>query len=97
MFSCFGLPSSLTRYLAELHGQRDTEQASRFAQWVFLRYLALSFVGSVVVGVLFVRSSQYTAGTSALPVLMVLFPAYALQAINQADLAGRQRFDLWPG
>jgi len=94
VFSCFGLPTSLTRYLAELHGQRDEKQTSRFAQWVFLRYLVLSLIGSGVVGLLFFRSPQYAGAESVLPVLMLLFLAYGLQAINRADLAGRQRFDL---
>ena len=93
IFSCFGLPSSLTRYLAELHGQKKSEQATSFAQWVFLRYLLLALIGSVVVGVLFFHSSQYVEAESGLPVLMVLFLANGLQMINQADLSGRQEFD----
>ena len=91
---CFGLPSSLTRYLAELHGQQKLGEASRFAQWVFIRYLLLTLLGSVTVGILFFSSSQYSGAESALPALMLLFLVYGLQAINQADLAGRQRFDL---
>ncbi len=91
---CFGLPSSLTRYLAELHGQQKPGEASRFAQWVFIRYLLLTLLGAVTVGILFFSSSQYSGAESALPALMLLFLVYGLQAINQADLAGRQRFDL---
>ena len=91
---CFGLPSSLTRYLAELHGQQKPGEASRFAQWVFIRYLLLTLLGSVTVGILFFSSLQYSGAESALPALMLLFLVYGLQAINQADLAGRQRFDL---
>lgn len=94
LLTCFGLPSALTRYLAELHGQQKSADAAIFAQWVFLRYLALSLVGSAVVALMFFHSSQYAGAESVLPVLIVLFLAYGLQAINQADLAGRQRFDL---
>ncbi len=90
---CFGLPSSLTRYLAELHGQRKGAQASRFAQWVFVRYLILAILGSAVVGVFFVFSSQYVDSKSVLPLLMVLFLVRGLELINQADLTGRQQFD----
>lgn len=94
VFSCFGLPITLTRYLAELHGRGATEQATSFAQWIFIRYLFLAVLGSAVVGMLFIRSSQYTGSASILPVLLLLFLSNGLQAINQADLAGQQRFDL---
>lgn len=94
VFSCFGLPSSLTRYLAELHGQKDTENALRFGHWVFLRYLTLSLIGSVIVGILFFCSSHYVGAEAMLPVVMLLFLANGLQSINQADLAGRQCFAL---
>jgi len=94
VFSCFGLPSTLTRYVAELHGQKKSAQATHFAQWVFIRYMLLILLGSVFVGFLFFRSSQYAGFESVLPLLMVLFLAYGLQAINRADLAGLQRFDL---
>jgi O-antigen/teichoic acid export membrane protein len=90
---CFGLPHSLTRYLAELHGQRRIAQASQFAQWVFVRYLVLATLGTMVVGVLFVFSSQYAGSESILPLLMVLFLVRGLELINQADLTGRQQFD----
>lgn len=90
----FGLPSSLTRYLAELHGRKQSGEAARFAQWVFVRYLLLTVLGSIAVGFLFLHSSQYAGAESALPVLMVLFLARGLETINQADLAGQQRFDL---
>ena len=92
--SNFGLPGTLTRYLAELHGQGKKEQAVVFAQWVYLRYLGLAFAGSATVGVLFFNSSQYADLKSALPLLILLFLTRGLQTINQADLAGRQRFDL---
>ncbi len=91
---CFGLPSSLTRYLAELNGQGKAAEAIRFAQWVFVRYALLALIGSVGIGVLFRFSSQYAGLESALPVLMVLFLARGLETINHSDLAGRQRFDL---
>ena len=94
VLSGFGLISSLTRYLAELHGQKKVEQASRFAQWVFVRYLMLAVLGAAAVGLLYFCSSQYRGAESILPMLMVLFLAYGLQAINQADLVGRQRFTL---
>lgn len=91
---CFGLPSTLTRYLSELHSQQKTVEAARFAQWVFVRYLLLALTGSVVVAILFFYSSQYKGLEAALPVLSVLFLARGLESINHADLAGRQRFDL---
>ena len=94
ILTCIGLPSSLTRYMAELYGQNKPEQAGHFAQWVFIRYLMLALLGSVVVGLLFYCSSQYAGAESVLPVLVFLFLAYGLQTINQANLAGRQRFDL---
>ena len=92
--SNFGLPGTLTRYLAELHGQGKKEQAHVFAQWVYLRYTGLALAGSIAVGVLFFNSSQYAGLESALPLLMLLFLTRGLQTINQADLAGQQRFDL---
>lgn len=94
VLSNFGLPCSLTRYLAELYGQKKPEQAITFAQWVYIRYLTLVLVGSVTVGFLFFNSSQYAGIELALPVLMLLFLVRSLQAINRANLAGQQRFDL---
>ena len=94
LLCCLGLPNSLTRYLAELHGQHESARAAQFAHWVFLRFLLLSLIGAAVLGVLFFHSSQYAEIATALPLLMVLFVARALEAINRADLAGRQRFDL---
>jgi len=94
IFSCLGLCNSLTRYLAELHGRQKAEQAAAFAQWVFVRYLALAVLGSAVVGLLFLNSSQYAGLETALPALMVFFLARGLQAISIAELTGRQRFDL---
>ena len=73
VFSNFGLPTSLTRYLAQLHGQKKTQLAASFAQWVFVRYLVLALLGSVAVGVAFFRWSQYAGAESVLPVLTVLF------------------------
>ena len=84
VFSCFGLPTSLTRYLAELHGQKKTEPAARFAQWVFVRYLVLALLCSAVVGVLFFRSSQYAGAESVLPSLIVLFLSRCLPPFNHA-------------
>ena len=94
LLACFGLPNSLTRYLAELHGRNRTSEAAHFARWVFVRYLLLTLIGSIAVGVLFFHSSQYAGTKSALPVLMVLFFARGLETINRANLAGQQRFDL---
>ncbi|MHB8899269.1 MAG: oligosaccharide flippase family protein [Thermoguttaceae bacterium] len=90
----FGLPTSLTRYLAELHGQQRPDEAACFAQWLFVRYTFLLLVGSVAVGLLFFNSSHYVNLGAALPALVLLFFARGLENINQADLAGRQRFDL---
>lgn len=91
---CLGLPNSLTRYLAELHGHHQAEEAGRFARWVYLRYLLLALVGAMAVGLFFLRSPESGGIESALPLLMLLFVARGLESINHADLAGRQRFDL---
>jgi O-antigen/teichoic acid export membrane protein len=90
----FGLPNCLTRYVAELNGRCEAIQASVFARWLFLRYLILALVGSIVVGVLFGHSSQHTNQRPLLPVLMLYSIVRSLQVLNQADLAGKQRFDL---
>lgn len=93
VFCSFGLTATLTRYLAEFSGQKNPELAARFARWVFVRYLMAALLGAVFVGVLFLRSSQYAGSKLVLPVLMALFLVNGLQAINQADLSGRQQFN----
>ena len=94
LMTSFGFPGSLTRYLAELKGQNRGDEAADFARWVFIRYLMITLLGSVVVGVLFFNSSQYSGTQYVFPLLIVLFFARGLETINRADLAGRQRFDL---
>lgn len=89
-----GLPSSLTRYLAELYGQQRSDEAEQFARWVFIRFVLFSLLGSVLLVILFSQSSQHSQGRFALPALVALFLARGLENINRADLSGRQRFDV---
>lgn len=89
-----GLPSSLTRYLAELHGQKQTELAAQMAKWVFLRYLALALIGAIAVAVMFRFSHQFSGQHKFLPILGLLFLTRGFEMINKAELSGRQRFDL---
>ncbi|MDZ7619853.1 MAG: oligosaccharide flippase family protein, partial [Patescibacteria group bacterium] len=90
---CFGLPSSFTRFVAELHGRGEHDTAAGFARWVFVRYLALMSLGSLIVGTLVMLSPQSGDFESLLPLLMILFVARGLETINAADLAGKQQFD----
>ena len=93
LLTCFGFPGSLTRYLAELKGQNRSDEASDFARWIFMRYLMMTLLGSVVIGVLYYHSSQYSESQSIFALLIVLFFARGLETINRAHLAGLQRFD----
>ncbi|MEN6450741.1 MAG: oligosaccharide flippase family protein, partial [Thermoguttaceae bacterium] len=89
-----GLPNSLTRYLAELLGRGESEQAAALARWIHLRYLSITAVGAAMLGVLYYRSASYAEWPSALPILVLLFLLRSLENLNLAHLAGRQRFDL---
>ena len=93
LLTCFGFPNSLTRYLAELNGQNRLDEAAGFAQWIFIRYLMMTLWGSVIIGVLFFYSSQYSGAQSSLPFLVALFFTRGLETINRSHLAGLQRFD----
>jgi len=94
LLTCFGLPNTLTRYIAELFGQRREHDAVRFAQWIFIRYFLFAIVGALTVSILFYCSSQYQGSNMLLFTLMIFYLINALQTIILADLAGRQRFDL---
>ena len=59
-----------------------------------MRYLMMTVLGSVVLGVLFFHSSQYSGTQYLFTLLIILFFTRGLETINRADLAGRQRFDL---
>lgn len=94
LFCSFGLPRSLTRYLAELNGQGQHEQARFFSNWVFIRYLTLILFGSAFLAALLIFSSDNITSYLVIITLIILFCVHSLRSIYTADLVGRQRFNL---
>ena len=90
----FGLSSSLTRFLADLHGRDQTSQAINFASWIYIRFIGMSVVGTMMIGIIFPVLPRFHQDHSELPILMMLFLAFGMQSINQSNLAGNQRFDI---
>lgn len=94
VFTNLGLPGSMSRYVAELHGAGKQKEASTLAQWIYLSYLALAIVGTVAAGVFFFKSSQYEWSSAILPLFVAVFLVRGLALINSKYLAGIQRFDI---
>lgn len=52
VFSNLGLPYTLTRHIAELHGRNQQVYASGLVRWIFYRYFILIILASVIVGLI---------------------------------------------
>lgn len=89
-----GLQDSLTRFLAELHSQRQFQQIAALTRWVYVRYLAISLAGAAIFGVLFFNATLHEETKTALPILIVLFFLQSLATINFSYLTGQQKFSL---
>src|SRR5690242_13304982 len=47
----FGLPSTLTRYIAEAAGKGNQSKQAALLQWVARRYMALAAIGAMAVSI----------------------------------------------
>jgi O-antigen/teichoic acid export membrane protein len=89
----FGLPSSFTRFMAELHGQNSLGQARSFAGWIKNRYLVLTLLGAITVACLCTFFANLDVEPVVPALLALLLLARGLETISVAHLVGQQRFD----
>jgi O-antigen/teichoic acid export membrane protein len=85
-----GQQSSLTRFQAQLYGEGKAEVAGALARWIYKRYLGLSAVGALVIGLVFWNSEKGNGWVWLLT--GCLFVAQGLGNVYQASLDGRQCF-----
>jgi O-antigen/teichoic acid export membrane protein len=93
MLTNLGLPSGISRYLAELYGQGQTEQAKGLIKWAFQRNLGLVLLGITLLGLIGGFDEDLDSLTPWL-ILSMLFLFNGFGDLYQAHLTGLQRFDL---
>jgi O-antigen/teichoic acid export membrane protein len=88
----FGTQSCITRFVADLHGQGRADLAPSLARWLYIRYLALTSLGAVVIAAVVCR--QQPPDPAVWIWLSVWFVLQALGTFYLSYLGGQQRFDL---
>ncbi len=93
LLTSLGLPNGISRYLAELYGQGQAEQAKGLIKWAFQRNFGLVLLGITLLGLI---GGFYEDLDSLTPwlILSVLFFFNGLGDLYKAHLTGLQRFDL---
>lgn len=84
----FSLPNAMTRYIAELAGQRDDRACSALVVWTIKRCLGLALFGGISLYALCTQAFDIDSGMSVL--LSLLFLLQAFSSLVSAYLSGLQ-------
>jgi O-antigen/teichoic acid export membrane protein len=84
-----GLQSTVTRFVADLHGQDRAASAARLARWLYGWCLALTVLGALGLG----GAGLLSDNRAAWLCVGFAFPLQGMGAFYLAYLAGQQRFD----
>jgi len=89
-----GVQFTVTRFVAELHGQARPSEAVILVRWLYLRYLARLALGALVLGAIGTLSRDRSATSAVWLCLAANFVLQGMAAFYIAYLAGQQRFDV---
>ncbi|MDW8002946.1 MAG: oligosaccharide flippase family protein [Deltaproteobacteria bacterium] len=89
----FSLPSTLTKFLAELRGAGSEKHVPVIARWIYVRYVVLLLFGATALSFYLIWVYDPVCDLFLVLIAGMLLMAKGLESLNSSYLSGRERFD----